>query len=113
MRDQESYAPRTVSRRGVAAAWICCALAAFAGALAVGSSSSDVSRRSAYAGVYLPGRDVTRSLDSRDADDDFDDEVGRVVVPPELTQPLLCSAHEDPLHATAKLPDQAAAPLKC
>jgi hypothetical protein len=113
MRDQEGHAPQAVSRREVAAAWICCALAVFAAAFAVGNSNTDVSRRSAYAGAYLPGRDVIRSLDSRD-NDDFDDEVRQVATPPDLTQPQLCSARENPLYATvAKLPDQPATPSSC
>jgi hypothetical protein len=112
MRDQESHAPRAILRREVAAAWICCALAAFAGAFAISSSTTDASRRSAYAGAYLPGRDVIRSLDRRD--DDSEDEVEWVAAPLDPAQPLLCSARENPPRATAaKLPDQSPAPSKC
>jgi hypothetical protein len=112
MGDQEGYAPPTVSRRDVAAAWICCAFVAVVGALTVSISHTDASRRSAYVGVHLPGGDVMRTPDSRDYD--FDDEVERVVASPHQTQPPLCSLQEGPRHtAIATSPDSAAPALRC
>ncbi|HVH79567.1 MAG TPA: hypothetical protein VM782_09275 [Stellaceae bacterium] len=112
MRDQGSYAPRAASWRDVAAIWICCAIAAAAVVLPIGRSDTDISGRSANTGIYLPGRDVVRSLDRRDAD--LDDEVEQVRVPPGLTQLLLCSAREDPPYTTAAMsPDRTPPPLKC
>jgi hypothetical protein len=112
MRDQHGDAAQWVSRRDVAAAWIiCCALAIVAAALVVVGPTGE-SRNRAYVGTYLPGRDVVRGLDRRD--DDFDDEVERVMSAPDLTQPLFCSAHDDPLHgAAAASPDNTTPPLKC
>ena len=113
MRDEHGYAPQRVSRRDIAAVWICCAIAAVAGALVVGSANTDAARRETYSGVYLPGRDVVSALDRRD--DDLDDETGRDEVfaqdPPRFQ---LCETQEKRLHAAAEMPpNNTMSPLKC
>jgi hypothetical protein len=113
MRDEHGDLPQRVSRRDVAAAWICCALAAVAGALVIAAANADGSRREAYAGVYLPGRDVVKALDRRD--DGADDQAEWAEGPAQnQARPLLCKALENPRYAAAeKSPSSTTPPLKC
>ena len=112
MRDEPGYRLQRISAQDIAAAWICCALAAVAGALIIARANTDTSGREPYAGVYLPGRDVVRALDRRN--DDFDEETEQAEGPAQSQpEPTFCPARANPRYAAAKPPTSTAPPLNC